>query len=143
VTILDANILLYAYNLDSPHHGAASRWLEELFHSSELVGLSWPAIWAFLRIGTNTRAGGRAELATAHFEIAAGWLRFSGVILVQPGSRHLELLKKMVIEGNASGSMMSDAVLAALAIENGAILASTDRHFDRFPGLKWINPLDS
>jgi hypothetical protein len=63
------------------------------------------------------------------------------VVIVQPGARHAELLEKLVVETGATGPLVSDAVLAALAMENGAVLASTDRDFARFPGVRWVNPL--
>lgn len=139
--ILDVNILLYAYNADAPQHAAASAWLEDLFASPDLIGLPWPAIWGFLRIGTSSRFRRETNEALTALRNIRSWLAQPGVIVVQPGPRHLEILERLVIDYQASGPLISDAVLAALAIENGAALASTDRDFSRFSGLRWINPL--
>jgi uncharacterized protein len=142
VTILDANILIYAYNQDAPQHGAAAKWLEGLFNSPEMVGLPWMTLWAFLRISTNARAWTKPMAAKEAFAAIHEWLERPNAAIVQPGPRHAEILEKLVGEGNASGPLVSDAVLAALAIEHGAALASTDRDFSRFRELRWVHPLD-
>lgn len=139
--ILDANILLYAYQADSPQHRDAADWLNALFAGPETIGLPWLTIWAFLRISTNPRAWpSPMPVATALHHVRE-WLEQPGVIAVGPGPRHLELLDSVATDGRAVGPLFSDAVLAALAIENGATLASTDRDFSRFSGLNWINPI--
>jgi toxin-antitoxin system PIN domain toxin len=141
VTILDANILLYAYNADSPKHVAAAHWLEELFSGPDVIGLPWVTLWAFLRISTNPRVWSNPKSAQEAFTIVRAWLAQPGVVVVDPGPRHAELLEELVTKHSASGPIVSDAALAALALENGAILASTDRDFSRFPHLRWVNPL--
>ena len=142
MTILDANILLYAYNEDAPQHGASAEWLERLLNGAEMVGLPWTTLWAFLRISTNARAWPKPLSVEQAFEAMHEWLDRSNVVLIQPGARHAELLDKLVREGNALGPLVTDAALAALAIENGALLASTDRDFSRFRELRWVNPLE-
>ena len=139
--LLDANILLYAYNADSPQQEAAARWLEELLGGTEVIGLPWTTLWAFLRICTNPRVWPNPKSAPEAFQIVREWLAQPGVILVHPGLRHAELLERFVTEHRAAGPLVSDAALAALAFENGAVLASTDRDFSRFAGLRWVNPL--
>jgi len=141
VTVLDANILLYAYDADSPRQGAAAGWIEQLFGGPELIGIPWQTIWAFLRIRTNLRLVRNPVSPAESFQIVQEWLALPGVVLVQPGPRHAELLERLVIEHGAAGPLVTDAVLAALAIEHGAVLASTDRDFSRFPDLSWVNPL--
>ena len=142
MTILDANILIYAYNEDAPQRRAAAEWIEQLFNGPEMIGLPWTTIWAFLRISTNARAWPKPISVDDAFAAIQDWLGRPNVAIIQPGARHAELLEKLVREGNASGPLVSDAALAALAMENGAALASTDRDFSRFPGLRWINPLE-
>jgi uncharacterized protein len=141
VTIVDANILIYAYNPKAPHHEAAAAWLEALFDGSDLIGLPWLVIWAFLRISTNTQLGAPTSAVASAFQRVGEWLAHPKIVLLQPGSRHLELLERLVTDGQANGPLLSDAALAALALENGATLASTDRDLSRFPNLRWINPL--
>jgi toxin-antitoxin system PIN domain toxin len=141
VTLLDANILIYAYNADAPQHKAAAKWLERLLGGSDLVGLPWATVWAFLRVSTNSRIWPKPTVASKAIEIIQELLALPGVVIVQPGSRHLQLLGETVMRCGATGALVSDAVLAALAIENGATLASTDADFSRFENLQWVNPL--
>jgi toxin-antitoxin system PIN domain toxin len=142
VILIDANILLYAYNAHAPQNSAATRWLSNLLAAPDTIALPWITIWAFLRISTNPRIWSNPLHAQQAFDIVGEWLLQPGVVVLQPGPRHTELLKQIVIEHNAAGAIMTDAVLAALAIEHGATLASTDQEFRRFRGLRWINPLE-
>jgi len=141
MTILDANVLLYGYNSDSPHHEAAAGWLAELLASDETVALPWITIWAFIRISTNSRLTPRPLSSKQAFGFVEQWLDEPEVVVLEPGPRHAEILKRLMIEYGAPGPLVTDAVLAALALENGAALASTDQDFRRFPELRWINPL--
>lgn len=141
MTIIDANVLLYAYNADAPQQRAAAQWLKELFQSGETVALPWMTVWAFLRICTNSRIWANPWPAKDAFAIIDEWLAQPGVVILQPGPRHLKLLEALTIEHGVSGPLVTDAVLAALALEHGATLASTDQDFSRFRGLRWIDPL--
>lgn len=139
--LLDANILLYAYNADAPQHQAVAQWLTALVDSGETLGLPISTIWAFLRISTNSRIWPNPLAADKAFEILNEWLSHPGVVVINPGPRHVELLERVVAEYSAAGALLSDAVLAAMALENGATLASTDQDFRRFASIRWINPL--
>jgi toxin-antitoxin system PIN domain toxin len=141
VILLDANILLYAYNKDAAHHLAAARWIKELFHGPEAIGLPWLTLWAFVRVSTNSRAWRNPATPKEAFQIVREWLALPGVVIVEPGPRHAELLERLAIDNRAAGPLTTDAALAALAIEHGATLASTDRDFSRFPDLRWVNPI--
>jgi len=141
VTILDANLLLYAYNADAPQQSVAARWLAELLESDEAIALPWVTVWAFIRIATNSRIWSNPLSAKQVFAIVEEWIAQPGVVVLQPGPRHTEILKRLIIEHNVTGPLVTDAVLAALALENGAFLASTDQDFRRFPDLRWTNPL--
>jgi toxin-antitoxin system PIN domain toxin len=143
VTLIDANLLLYAYNADAPQQSAAARWLTDLFESTETVALPWISIWAFIRLSTNSRIWNNPLPPQHAFAIVSEWLALADVVLVQPGPRHSEILQRLVTEHNATGPLVTDAVLAALALENGALLASTDQDFARFRGLRWVNPLSN
>lgn len=142
MTILDVNLLLYAYNSDAPQQSAAARWLAKLLASGETIALPWVTIWAFIRICTNLRVWRNPLSAKEAFAIIDQWLTQPDVILLQPGPRHREILEQLIGAHNATGPLVTDAVLAALAIENGALLASTDQGFSRFQGLRWVNPLN-
>lgn len=139
--VLDANLLIYAYNSGSVYHAKARAWLEAAFSDVEAVGLPWQAVSAFLRVMTNPR------LPTERFtpEQATGivdlWLAHTNVRVLMPGDGYWPLFRRMVIEGQAPGALISDAEIAALTIEYGGVLHTADRDFTRFPGLRWVNPL--
>jgi toxin-antitoxin system PIN domain toxin len=143
MTIIDANLLLYAYNADAPQQPMAAQWLGKLLASGEMVALPWVTIWAFIRISTNSRIWPNPRPAREAFAIVGEWLAQPGVVALQPGPLHAEILERLVGEYAAIGPLVTDAVLAALAMEYGALLASTDRDFRRFPELRWLNPLDN
>jgi uncharacterized protein len=141
VIVVDANLLLYAYDRDSGQHEWSRTWLEAALSGSELVRFAWLTLWAFVRITTNPRVFLR-PLSTAEAQAAvASWLAQPNAGIVEPGERHLELLTGLLQRGQASGPLVMDAALAAIAIEHGATLCTTDRDFARFPGLDWENPL--
>lgn len=141
MTIIDANLLLYAYNAGAPQQAAAARWLTELYESGETVALPWVTLWAFVRIATNPQIWANPLPANEAFTVVREWLAQPGVVALQPGPRHAEILELLVTKHRAAGPLVADAVLAALAIENGALVASTDQDLRRFPGLRWIDPL--
>ena len=139
--VLDANLLIYSYNRGSAHHANARAWLERTFSGTEMVGLPWQTVSAFLRVMTNQRlpgatlyrgrsSGNRRSLADASHCAGA-----------HAGDEHWRLLRRMVIEGRASGPLVSDAEIATLTVEYGGVLHTADRDFARFPGLRWVNPL--
>jgi uncharacterized protein len=140
VIVLDVNILFYSYSAASPENEKAKACVEKLFSSVELVGLPWQTITAFLRISTNARLSGARPAIEAAQEVE-GWLSQPNVRLITPGDDHWRILRQMMFEGQAFGPLVSDAQIAALTIENGAVLYSSDRDFARFPGLRWVNPL--
>ena len=141
--LLDVNVLLYAYDETSSHHRPIRVWLQGLLSGVEEVGLPWLTLWAFVRIATNSRISETPLEPSAAIAILVDLLSWPRVRIVEPGPHHIHILEELVIKGQASGPRVTDAALAALAIEYGATLASTDRDFSRFPDLRWINPLAS
>jgi toxin-antitoxin system PIN domain toxin len=139
--LTDANIMLYAYNADAAEHVLARRWFEEQLSASELFCFSWQTLTAFLRISTNPRAFPQPLLITEAIEIVSQWLGRPQAVILSPGERHWAIFSELLADGQASGPLVMDAHLAALAIEHGAVLATTDRDFSRFPGMQTINPL--
>lgn len=138
--VLDANILLYAYDETASHHAKARPWLERTLSESHPVGLAWQPITAFLRITTDTRLPGQRRTPEAAARIVESWLDQPCVVVLSPGGGYWHHLKRMMVEGQARGPMIGDAQLAALTIEHGGVLHSTDRDFSRFPNLRWTNP---
>lgn len=139
--IADANLLLYAYNESATQHEPAKEWLENTLASPEIFGLSWQIITAFLRISTNSRAFPLPFTLSETIDIVDDWLAQPQVRIIVPTEKHWKIFSGLIIEGQTNGAMMMDAHLAALAIEHGAVLATTDRDFTRFSKLKTINPL--
>jgi toxin-antitoxin system PIN domain toxin len=139
--LLDANILIYAVNQDAPLHHKAKLWLEVAISGPDLVGLSWNVMLAFLRITTRPGLFRRPLPVEAAFDVIDAWLAQPSVTAVQPGSRHARILRDLLLPMGTGGNLTSDAHLAALAIEHGARLCSSDNDFARFPRLEWSNPL--
>ena len=139
--LTDANLLLYAYNLDAAEHGTSRQWLETQLSGPNLFCFAWQTITAFLRISTNQRAFAAPLSTKEAASIVSEWLERPQTVLLTPGENHWAIFQDLLESGQATGPLVMDAHLAALAIEHGAALASTDRDFSRFPGLKLINPL--
>ena len=139
--LVDANLLLYAYHPKAAQHEASRSWLEGVLSGSELVRVAWVTVWAFLRIATSSRVFER-PLSPAEAESAvSSWLARPAAGILEPGDRHWDILRDLLRDGQTAGPLVMDAVLAALALEHGATLQTTDRDFSRFTGLKWANPL--
>ena len=137
----DVNILLYAHNKDDQKFGEASVWLKELLSGATTACFCWETINGFIRVSTNPKAMPSPITLEEAFTIVADWMAAKNSTLLQPTDRHLEVLRKTASDAGVRGSLFSDAVLAALAIDHGATLATTDQDFSRFDGLKIINPL--
>lgn len=140
--LIDANLLLYAYDSSSDHHAAARRWLEDAFSGAEPVRLAWLAILAFLRIATDSRAVRHPLTLPEAIDAVSSWLERPNVDILQPSDRHWSILSALASKAQAARALVMDAHLAAIAIEHGATLHTTDQDFARFPGLAYVNPLD-
>jgi toxin-antitoxin system PIN domain toxin len=143
VILVDANLLLYAEDSRSEHHKTARTWWDEQLSGSDPVALSWPVLTAFIRIGTNARLHQRPLTAREAVARVQSWFDQPCVHIVQPTEQHWALFQKMLQAGNATANLVSDAHLAALAVEHNCILCSSDADFARFRGLKWRNPVAS
>jgi uncharacterized protein len=139
--LLDLNILLYAVNADSAHHRTAKQWLELALAEDEPVALPWIVILGFLRIATNKRILARPLTGAQAIDVVDDWLAQPIVRLLPPSDEHWRIFKSLLAESGTAGNLTTDAHLAALAIENGATLYSTDADFQRFARLRWRNPL--
>jgi uncharacterized protein len=139
----DANILIYAYNAGDTRHLAARSWLEEMLSGTEIFAFSWMSIMAFLRIASHSRSFPRPYSISEITAIVEDWLACENVVLLTPSPRHWEILNDLITDGQATGPLVMDAHLAALAKEHDAVLATTDKDFSRFNGLKTINPLEN
>jgi toxin-antitoxin system PIN domain toxin len=141
VILVDANLLLYAYHPRAEQHEASRAWLEAALAGPELVRFAWLTVWAFIRIATNPGVFERPlSLGEAEAAVAL-WLAQPTAGILEPGERHWDILRGLMRAGQTIGPLVMDAVIAAIAIEHGATLQTTDRDFSRFPGLRWTNPL--
>jgi len=139
--LVDANLLIYAVNQDAPLNRRAKPWLESVLSGHEIVGFPWNVLLAFLRLTTRPGLFRRPLPVDAAFDLVASWLDQKSATVVDPGPRHLAVLRQLLQPLGTGGNLTSDAHLAALAIEHGAELCSSDTDFARFHGLKWRNPL--
>lgn len=139
--LVDANLLLYAYDASSREHGRAKAWLEDVLSGTEQVGFAWVTLLAFLRIATNPRAMASPLAPDEAASIVESWLAQPSAVLVAPGERHWSILGPILTREQVRGPLVMDAHLAALALEHGAVLATHDRDFARFDGLRTVMPL--
>src|ERR1035437_5063204 len=139
--VIDVNLLLYAYMKSSSFYRPARAWFEKTLSSSEEVGIPLQSAMAFLRITTNQNIPlGRLEMSSA-LAIVEAWLAQPNVRLLYATEGHWLVFRRMLVEGRAAGVLGTDAHLAALTLEYGGTLCTTDSDFGRFPGLRWHNPL--
>jgi uncharacterized protein len=141
VILVDANLLLYAEDSLSEHHPQARTWWDTQLSGVAPVCLCWPVLNAYIRIGTNVRLHPRPLTMKEACERVQSWLEQPCVRLIGPTERHWPIFDRMLKQGKAIGNLVSDAHLAALAIEHNCVLQSTDQDFGRFPGLHWTNPI--
>ncbi len=133
--LVDANLLLYAEDQQSPFHEPARRWWDAQLSGASPVCLCWTVLNAFIRIGTNPRVFEHPLSIDQSISRVQSWLDQPCTRLVQPTSKHWIVFQKMLSEGQAAANLVTDAHLAALASEHGCVLMSTDTDFSRFPGI--------
>ena len=139
--LVDANILLYSVDERSPFHEAARDWLSEALNGSRRVGVPWLSMWAFVRIATNPRATKAPLMPREALEHVDDWLGAPASWTPGPGAGHRDILARLLVEHDVRAALVSDAVLAAIAIEHGLDIVSADSDFARFTDVRWINPL--
>ncbi|MGH6896395.1 MAG: type II toxin-antitoxin system VapC family toxin [Geminicoccaceae bacterium] len=139
--LLDANILVYAHVTQFRQHERVRPWLDERLKGALPVGFPWSTLLAFLRLVTNPRIFERPEPVEQAWQQAEAWLNTPVAWIPQPTERHREVLGTLLVDHGVHANLVPDAHLAALAIEHGLMLCSTDADFGRFSGLRWHNPL--
>lgn len=133
--MVDANVLLYAVNSAAPHHRASRAWLDEAVDGREVVGLPWVVMLAFLRLSTHPRVFPRPLPVDVALGTLEGWRGRRAVVTPEPTPRHGTLLASLLREGGTGGNLVTDAHIAALAIEHRATVVTWDRDFARFDGV--------
>jgi toxin-antitoxin system PIN domain toxin len=141
VTLVDANLLLFAVDATSPFHAGARDWLEAQLNGPARVGLPWQSLSAFLRISTHPRAADRPLRPQTAWARVTDWLAAEPTWIPGPTARHAEIFGGLVTSYQLGGNLITDAHLAALAIEHGLIVCSADTDFARFTEVRWDNPL--
>jgi len=140
VILPDVNVLVHAHNTDSAVHERARRWWDQCLSGTEGVGLAWATVLGFIRITTNRKIVARPLAVRDVLDRIEGWLDLPHVHVAQPSDAHFAKLRQALERLGAAGNLTTDAHLAALAMERGYILYSTDTDFARFAGLRWVNP---
>ena len=139
--LVDANLLLYAIDTTAPRHKRARAWLETALSASETIGFTWLVLLAFLRLSTSARIFRTPLEPSDAFELIDGWLSRPNATVLHPTDRHASLLRDLLMPLGTAGNLTSDAHLAALSLEHGAELCSSDADYARFPGVRWQDPL--
>jgi toxin-antitoxin system PIN domain toxin len=138
----DVNVLVIAHRRDQADHGPVRAWLEEQVNSDRPFALADIAVAGFLRIVTNPRIYGRPTPVSKAVAFVDGLVRQPTWVPVSAGPRHWPLFRELLRKADARGNLVPDAHLAAVAMEHGATVATRDRGFARFPGLRWLDPVD-
>ena len=139
--LVDANLLVYAHVASFPQHASARKWLDARINAAAPVGLPWPSLLAFVRIVSNPRIFDRPATVADAWGQVESWLAAKSVWVPLPTERHQQVLGPLMTSVEGRANLVPDAHLAALAIEHGLVLCSTDGDFARFDGLEWRNPL--
>lgn len=142
LAVLDANLLLYAFNPYDRLHAAAASWLEDLIDTQQVVAIPMLAIAALVRVSTNPRLDRLPERMQEVLQFVDRLLALPNVRLLHTDNGHWIELKRVLDESGVHGPTVMDAQFAALALQHDGTLYTTDQHFRRFPRLRWQNPLD-
>jgi uncharacterized protein len=141
--LLDANLLLHITIENYPQHQAATDWFEQQVNGFVRIGMPWPSLLAFLRIGTNPRVYESPLSVNVAWAQIEAWLALQNTWIPQPTDQHQKVLSRLLSETQSTANLIPDAHLAALAIEHGLEICTSDTDFARFSGCKWRNPLSN
>jgi toxin-antitoxin system PIN domain toxin len=137
----DVNLLLYAFNDGSPRYDSAKRWWEDLVNGAERVGIPWIVSVGFVRLMTHPKMLARPVTPEEAVDYVREWFQFPHITPINPGADPLAHLRRNLTAAGVGGNLVTDAHIAALAMEYQAEVHSNDTDFSRFPGLRWRNPL--
>ena len=140
--LLDVNVLVHAFHAGSPEHREYRAWLEAVADGEEPFGLSELVLSGFVRIVTHPRVFDPPAPVADALAFADVLRSRPNAVPLAPGTRHWGIFSQLCRAAGARGNLVPDAYLAALAIETGAELVTSDRDFARFPGLRWRHPME-
>lgn len=141
--VVDANLLIYAYTASSPEHAPARRWVEAVFSGKDPVRIPWSTIHAFLRITTQSSLFEKPYTIADAASIVESWMEQPAVAVLEQGDRYWSIFRRLLRDSQVRGNLVMDAHLAALSLEHGGTLFTTDKDFARFEDLRVTNPLKS
>ncbi|HUY98458.1 MAG TPA: TA system VapC family ribonuclease toxin [Verrucomicrobiae bacterium] len=139
--LVDANLLLYAVDEASPFHRRSAGWLQSVLDGPRRVGFPWAVLSAVVRLSTHPRAFETPLSPDAAVDYVDHLLGYEAAWVPQPTERHAAVLGALVRRHQLRGNLVSDADLAALAVEHGCTVCSADTDFARFDEVRWLNPL--
>lgn len=139
--LLDANLLIYAVDKRAVQHARAAEWITEQLNGASRIGFPWQSLTAFMRIVTHARASAAPLAPEKAWRLVTDWLDAPVAWTPEPGPNYGVILGDLIDRYDVRGNLIPDAALAALAIEHGVALASSDTDFARFRELRWENPL--
>lgn len=140
MTLVDANVLLYAVDASSQRHAAAKAWLDAALSGAETVMLPWLCLLAFVRISTHPAVYPRPLTVAQALGVVRAWTWRPNVVSGQPESNHADAMKRLLTATGVGGNLVNDAHIAALALTHGATVMTFDSDFGRFPGVRWASP---
>jgi uncharacterized protein len=140
VLLPDVNVLVAAHRSAAPTHREARAWLVSALEGDEPVALCLPVVSGFLRVSTSPRVFDPPATRAEVFAFLRSLTACPAALWLNPGRQHLRLLERLCEGAEVRGDLVSDAVIAALALEAGATVVSYDRDFARFAGLPWRTP---
>lgn len=139
--IPDINLLLYAYDSSSPWHGKAAAWWQSCLSGTEPIALLHVVVFGFVRVATNARAFLHPMTPVEAGGHVRSWLEQPPVRVLDPGPDHVRQTLKLLEDLGTAGNLVSDAQMAALAMDQDAVLHTADTDLIRFQGLRWFNPI--
>ena len=139
----DVNVLIYAHDSSSPWHKRARAWWESCLAGSEAIGVPWVVVLAFVRLVTHPSMSENPMTVLDARACVQQWLESGQVRLLAVGQETLGSFFDLLEADGIGGNLTTDALIAATAYEHGGCVYSNDRDFDRFPGLRWKNPLQA
>ena len=143
MTLFDVNVLIYAHREETPDHKKYKDIVEKIVNNNETYGISSLVASGFLRVATHPRIFTPPTPQKKAFTFINEIMERPNCVLIEPGALHWSIFCSLCEKSNARGNLVPDAYIAAMAIESGNVLITTDRDYSRFPGLKWKHPLEN
>jgi len=140
VKLVDANVLLYAVNRDAVHHERSRRWIDGALSGEDTVAFAWIALLAFVRLSTKVGLFPAPLTVDQAMDRVDAWVGAGPAVVVEPSAQHGTIVRGLLRSVGVGGNLVSDAHLAALAIEHRCGILSFDNDFARFPGVSWDVP---